>query len=263
MSDWQRRANAKEFKVGDVIVVLKPGCGALTKPGDSGAVKWSAGGAVGIEGIGASYGSDDQFSLLRPVDWEPEIGERVVCIEKGQPRYLETVNNRNDRGSKFNKRYAPAILAEPLIPLLRGDKEKRVVGVDFADDGPVHTIMTAHSDGRLTVDGKYIGAEPPSPCPRCSTEWDDKECKQCGWPGLRSVVDAPATIVDAVDAAAMTAADDTRAELWGYRPVSWTGGTGETIPTQRHRERWTDEYYHAKHCKRCGSDTGCFCPRGE
>jgi hypothetical protein len=309
--DWQRRAEAKEFRVGDVVWHRQgpvAGHGLVTVEyvekegdGDGDAVRWNIGGPCTHSPPFDYYAASKNLcSLLRPVDWQPRVGDRVVCIDRwaGDAIGGGYTIAKDDDVPVAKQHYAPAVLAEPLIPLLCWEGDLGMTREQFEEVAKVAKVAKAiqkcNACGRATFDIDLDGAgccmdcadksQPTrdieaeeheaavaslphvEPCPRCNTDLGEAEaCERCGWPGLRSVKGTrwQSKVTD-YDRCGLS---DAVGRVKFLEDVALVAANlkgdipPRTLREQRHRERWTATYYTPLHCKRCGSDRGCMCGR--
>lgn len=93
-------------------------------------------------------------------------------------------------------------------------------------------------------------------CPRCSgglsSTWPrEAVCPECGYPGLKAVAEPDPAMVPVVERLRT-------GERHTYHYRAHLLGEGQLMPVFR---RWFAPVYRVRHCRKCGSDSGCMCKR--
>jgi len=225
LKPWLARAERMGFLEGDVVYHTQGQHGVVTieKFGpvyDPYGIYWNDNGEE-------CSAAPRLCSLLRPVDWTPHVGDRVVVFQS--PGIVGSIIDWStlNRGPE---NVAPAELAEPLIPLLRGEPKG------------YRPEACSSGGGAQFVGGQWLRqCEPLPTCPRCGEVMEGDECGP--W--------------------CATTEQDKR----GIHGLGWAGrnvfGANHTAreiaATEAHNNRWTSTPRQLRHCRKCGRDGGCAC----
>lgn len=264
---WQRRAESKDFEAGDVVV--GPSSGKIWTIVTADKVYADVTGDNGGVVHGATV---RHISLLRPHDWAPEVGDVIVGITPGVSDYRRklTISPHGSIAMAL-RHYAPSELAEPLIPLLRGDATPDPVDRDSTASIKTYSVdhVVDAAKYAMSVKAVWVDEFNDHPCPRhdftgCKGSIESGECDACGWPGLRGVEETAASSGSIFLDANMNQADLKACNLhngsYMFNPLN---ASGETIQERTLRTRWTADFPRTtKHCRLCGRDGGCFCGNG-